>query len=241
MAEEIEIEGNSSINTISNEPHEMRVTAHAKMRSFVAFALKFLQENPQRPLVLHTFPVPHERQVAAKVINVESQPAPEPNTDTLVDEESPKKKRKLATPTATTIKLVSVVEIIRREYGKWALERRGADGRLVADSLRMGLHQYNELSTLEALGLVDPQDVEQDDAENLRQALAGGDFLRQKFTAHLKVTLSVSARPELEERGATYQPPLPIVKSKSSRARGRKRMRKEAKMADVPGEMQVPK
>ncbi|KAF8518470.1 hypothetical protein JB92DRAFT_2902653, partial [Gautieria morchelliformis] len=190
----------------NSEPHEMRITDHGKIHSFVSFGLKFLQENPQRPLVLHTFPFAKDSSV------------PRQNPETQA--------RKIAKPTASIPRLVSVVEIIKREYAKWASTREAADEGPVDDSWRLGLHQYNELAALEDIGIVELQEPAPDDAEQLRQALEGKNFLKLKFTPHLKVTLSVSTQPQLEEKGATHQPPPPIKRSKSARARERKRQKK---------------
>lgn len=40
------------VSTSNAEPHEMRVTDHGKIHSFVAFALKFLQVGPIALLVV---------------------------------------------------------------------------------------------------------------------------------------------------------------------------------------------
>lgn len=151
---------------------------------------------------------------------------PNPNNEDTSD--SPQKKQKLPTSATTIPKLIGIVEIIKREYGKWTLARQGSDGRPVEDCLRMGLHQYNELSTLESLGFAPEADGVDEGAPSLRNVLQGKNFLRQKFSPHLKVTLSVSALPDLEKNGATYQPPPPLQKSKQAKARERKRKRKEA-------------
>jgi len=79
----------------------------------------------------------------------------------------------LCLSTATIPRLVTVVEIVKREYGKWAASRLTQDGKPVNDSLRMGLHQYNELGCLEDLGIVPRQEQELDEGEQLRLALEG--------------------------------------------------------------------
>ena len=184
-----------------------------------------MEENPQRPLVLHTLPSSKERPVLSKNVNAQPDTAPlhEPDTNPVEEtpaEEPDRKKRKIARPTATIPRLVSVVEIIKREYGKWASTRQAPDGGPPDESLRLGLHQYNELATLEDLGLVEGQEHGPDDVERLRLALEGKNLyasqfllpdtssfgeisLKQKFTPHLKVTLSVCTQPMLEARGAT--------------------------------------
>ncbi|KAF8581074.1 hypothetical protein K439DRAFT_1517220 [Ramaria rubella] len=229
----MEVAANASSSTISNEPHEMRITDHGKIHSFVTFALKFLQVSEYRPLVLHTFPSTKDKLVPKQGPSTQTQRLilPQEKSDSQTEnpctEEPLKKKRKLATPIATIPRLVSVVEIIKREYGKWAMTRQDANGGPAENSLRTGLHQYNELATLEDLGILEPLEHEPDEAERLREALEGKNFMKLKLTPHLKITLSVSAQPELETKGATHQPPPPVNKSKSAKARERKRMKKK--------------
>lgn len=108
-------------------------------------------------------------------------------------------------------RLVSVVEIIKREYIK-TLE--------LAHSPRLtGLHQYNEVGSLEALGLApSPQDTAEDRAEELIRKLEGKkcvcpsiarDFclnlvsIKLVQTPYMKITLSLSELPELKAQGAT--------------------------------------
>lgn len=74
-----------------------------------------IKENPTRPLILHTLPV-------------------KPNTqkETQTESEGGGKKRKLSPATNDVPRLISVVEIIKREFAGPAL------------------HQYNEIGCLEA-------------------------------------------------------------------------------------------
>lgn len=145
-----------------------------------------MKENPQRPLVLHTLPsvkepIPKKDPKA----QLETASIPEPMLiDGTLDEGPNKKKRKIAKPTATIPRLVSVVEIIKREYGVWASTRE-TDGGPLDDSLRLGLHQYNELATLEDLGLMEAQDHATDDVEQLRWALQGKNLCVSRFLIFL--------------------------------------------------------
>ena len=72
-------------------------------------------------------------------------------------------------PSMSTIpRLVSVVEIIKREYLKTA------DAKLAEAGLVSGLHQYNEITSLEAEGLVTAaEDEEQGRLEAVARALQG--------------------------------------------------------------------
>lgn len=183
-----------------------------------------MEENPQRPLVLHTLPRAKDHPVPQQNASAQPHSALQPERDTAVGEDSPaeepvKKKPKITRTTSTIPRLVSVVEIIKREYAKEAAKRRATEN--ANDSSSAGLHQYNELSTLEDLGIVEQQEDAPDDAEQLRQALEGKNLcasgfiyipedtlilalsLKQKLTPHLKVTLSVRTQPMLETRGAT--------------------------------------
>ena len=69
----------------------------------------------------------------------------------------------------TTIpRLVSVVEIIKREYLKTV------EPGLAEAGLLSGLHQYNEIGTLEEEGAAEEaEDEEQSRAESIARALAG--------------------------------------------------------------------
>lgn len=67
--------------------------------------------------------------------------------------------------TALVPRLISVVEIVKREYVKML------DTSLAADGALTGLHQYNELGTLEASA---PEaDPEQERLRNLDAVLGG--------------------------------------------------------------------
>ena len=69
---------------------------------------------------------------------------------------------------ATIPRLVSVVEIIKREYLKTL------DATLAGAGLLSGLHQYNEITSLEAEGLVTAaEDEEQGRLEAVARALQG--------------------------------------------------------------------
>jgi hypothetical protein len=139
----------------SSEPHYMRITGHGQMRSWVEFALAFfkvrwylkrwvnilltnsqffippsyLQDNPDRPLVLHT--LPRDAVLSEGVLDLVSIPIDKE------DETQPKAAPK--TCTENIPRLISVTEIIKREYLN------------TTRTSRVGLHQYNEIGCLEDL------------------------------------------------------------------------------------------
>jgi len=178
----------------------MRITSHGKIKGSVALSLQFLLDGASdcKRVVLDTLPVSVD-------------PA---NTS-------------LRTTTSTVSRLISVVEIIKREYLK-TLE--------TTHSTRLhGLHQYNEIGTLEDLGLVvassnqaaDAKELESarevERSRNIIEAISSKHFTRRKETPFMRITLSTSELPELVEKNATYQPPTCRKLSKSAKGRARKR------------------
>ncbi|CAD6574127.1 MAG: hypothetical protein TREMPRED_001014 [Tremellales sp. Tagirdzhanova-0007] len=80
----------------NTESHHMRITSAGSIASYVRFALSFLQANPNRALVLHTLPLP----------SASTKPSSEASTSSST----------LTPSLLTAPRLVSVVEIIKREY-----------------------------------------------------------------------------------------------------------------------------
>ena len=116
------------------------------------------QENEDKPLTLHTLPAPPavpkpseggEKNTTANS-TISPVPVPAPKSD------------KMAPSTALIPRLVSVVEIIKREYVK------KLDPALAEKGCLAGLHQYNEVGALEDLS--DEQDKEQTE-EDRRAAI----------------------------------------------------------------------
>ncbi|KAH9902515.1 hypothetical protein C8Q73DRAFT_670726 [Cubamyces lactineus] len=202
----------------SSTAHEIRITNHGKMTNWVTFALEHFKKYEERPLVLHTLP-------AAKGKSPETR-AEDTNAD--VDGASsagPKAKAKktegLHPSMATIPRLVSVVEIIKREYLKTL------DPGLAERGSLSGLHQYNEIGDIMEAGYVEREvDAEEERLESLAQALQGRNHVRQNKIAFMRVTLCRKAIPELIGRGATYQEPAVRKLSKSARARLKKKLRK---------------
>ncbi|KAG8718349.1 hypothetical protein FRC08_005442 [Ceratobasidium sp. 394] len=189
-------------------PHSMRIAAHGKISGLVTFALKFLKENPTRPLVLHT--LPHKRDLTRQ--DGKDVSATEPVS----------KKQKIAPSTNDIPRLISVVEIIKREF---------------TDA---PLHQYNELGCLDepaveegAVRAVIPNEPGEERQAALQEMLQGKNHIPIQRTPYMKITLSRVVLPESETAGATYQAPVPKKVSRSAKARRRRRAKEKT---DVPGE-----
>ncbi|KAJ7749031.1 hypothetical protein DFH07DRAFT_923271 [Mycena maculata] len=193
-------------------PQLIRITNHGKIATWVTLALDFLEKHENLPVVLHTFPA-----------TPKSTPAESPDGAGLaVNPPS------FSHTVSTVPRLISVVEIIKREYVK-KLE-------LEHSSTLTGLHQYNEIGTLEDHCLAIPDPEVPQDAESLRsqeivEALQGKTHLKIKQTPFMKITLS---RTELTGlAAATYQPPLLRKISKSVKARAKRRENKAADTSEA--------
>jgi len=133
------------MDTDGRHERYIRVTNHGKMRSWIAFSLNFFAvcfvfcqvpgiylygqaSDEDKRLVLHTLP---------SKINPEADLSRQPPISVTQQDAS--------TATSVTPRLVSVVEVIKREFIKNLEKDR---------SPRLkGLHQYNEIMTLEELGI----------------------------------------------------------------------------------------
>lgn len=182
-------------------PKQLRITSNGKIKNFVSFALKFfqvtywpamsshqvyiLQKYDSRPLVLHTLPRDPPSQTTGDLNNA----------------------------TLVIPRLISVVEIIKREYIK-----------LLGDTHSqrfVGLHQYNQLGTLEDLGYGETaeDDSIEDRAKLIELAMQGKKWvvasrltisywhllysIKLKQTPFLRITLSLEKIPELSQ-STTY-------------------------------------
>ncbi|KIM35841.1 hypothetical protein M413DRAFT_325570 [Hebeloma cylindrosporum] len=209
----------------------IRVTNHGKMRSWIAFSLNFFASDGEKRLILHTLP-------SAVDPDVESDRQPPPSVTA----------KEASTATSVTPRLISVVEVVKREFIKNLEKDR---------SPRLkGLHQYNEILTLEELGVTvkpsrakegqeNPTETEENTrSQQILQALSGKHQLvssvhptippfhclffssqspRQTQSPFLRITLSLVELPDLLLRGATYQPPIIRKVSKSAKMRAKKR------------------
>lgn len=130
------------------------------------------QENPSRPLVLHTLPGREEGNGRGDMVIVDKQSDSNLGEEQAYDNdlECLVRKRKLHASTATIPRLITVVEITKREYIKWVRECKKTDRSDTApDDVRSGLHQYNQLETLQSLELL-PSDEQE---LNLAKVLSG--------------------------------------------------------------------
>ncbi|KAJ7185809.1 hypothetical protein C8R46DRAFT_1343002 [Mycena filopes] len=194
-------------------PQLIRITNHGKMTTWVAFALDFLDNHESIPIVLHTLPATTPK----------SPPPPPAETTATATAPAPSNPPSFAQTASTVPRLISVVEIIKREYLK-KLE-------LAHSSALTGLYQYNEIGTLEALGLnAGPEPVQPEDArsEAIVAALQGKNHLKTRQTPFMKITLSRVELPDLASAGTTScQPPLGRKLSKSAKARAKRREKNE--------------
>lgn len=147
------------------EPHQIRITSHGKMHAWVEFALNHFKvsfkltsplawlgfeqfivaQNSNIPLSLHTLP-------ASKAAILEPPNATQlPNCDT--------NERSISMSTSTIPRLISVVEIIKREY----LNKSDM-------GLLSGLHQYNEVGHFDQPGVATTNEGR---AQTLATALEG--------------------------------------------------------------------
>ncbi|KAI9462163.1 hypothetical protein F5148DRAFT_235009 [Russula earlei] len=207
--------------------HEMRITQSGKIHAWVEFALKFFEENEEKALVLHTLPAAargksgdiERTEVTAGDGNKAQDEPPRQGTDAVN-----KDKGGISTASTITIpRLISVVEIIKREYLAAMNAKRTPD--------LVGLYQYNEMGSLE--GAVENE--REEDAEErggdrttmIMEALAGTENVRTTRTPYMKVTLCRKELVGMKDRGATAQAPLKRQMSKSAKGRLKKRLRKE--------------
>ncbi|CAE6533140.1 unnamed protein product [Rhizoctonia solani] len=190
--------------TDDTSPHCMRIASHGKISLLVAFALKFLKENPKRPLVLHTLPY-------KPGADAEEPDAPEPDA----------KKRKIEPSTTNVARLISVAEIVKREFKEGSL------------------HQYNEIGCLdepkspEGAGIGVPSEPGAERQAALQKVVEGKNHLPIKRTPYMKITLSQSQLPESQVPNSTYQPPVVKKQSRGTRKRSRRRAKKTADPAET--------
>jgi hypothetical protein len=115
------------------------------------------QNNSDVPLSLHTLP-------AAKTIIVEPVQVPQAQ-DAPKDTRPDAKERGISISTSTIPRLISVVEIIKREYLKTL--------KVTHSRVLSGLYQYNEIGYLERHELQQTMPSEEDRTRALAMALEG--------------------------------------------------------------------
>ncbi|KAJ7054728.1 hypothetical protein C8F01DRAFT_1162708 [Mycena amicta] len=229
-----------------SNPYLVRITTHGKITAFVTFALQFLRCKYENiPIVFHTMPAPKDN---AKAAGAGAGDAGKGSSS------KPKSKSKSSKSDTTgvssispsallTPRLISVVEIVKREYLK-ALA--GEVGRLT------GLYQYNEVGILEELphpeyaartgedAAGEEGDPEKVRAQAIATMLGGKNHIQTKQTPYMKITLSRVEIPGFKQNAkATSQEPLKRKLSKSAKTRAKRREKKLALGVDGEGEMQV--
>ncbi|OCH94877.1 hypothetical protein OBBRIDRAFT_884432 [Obba rivulosa] len=172
-----------------SETREIRITGHGKIETWVAFALRFLQENSTEPLTLHTLPAKKQQSIPSTEDAVDDTETPVQDAEDGVSKLESEKSR-MASSMSTIPRLVSVAEIIKREYLKGLSPELAESGNL------SGLHQYNEVGELADEGGVSREDA-------LASMLRGKRHLRQHKVAYMKITLCRQELPHLAAAGAT--------------------------------------
>ncbi|KAG8933200.1 hypothetical protein FRC01_010546 [Tulasnella sp. 417] len=144
--------------------------------------------------------------------------------------------------TTSVAKLISVVEIIKREFPK-ALRSHNPDasaedgGGPSLSSESFNLHQYNEVGCKEDLFPPAEEESHEERTERIRTLLEGKNHPTIKRTPYMKITLSREPLPDLADGGiATYQAPVPFKFSKAQKARAKKRAAKVAAATGARGE-----
>ncbi|KIK71375.1 hypothetical protein GYMLUDRAFT_33528 [Collybiopsis luxurians FD-317 M1] len=203
-------------STSESSEISIRITKTGKMKHWITYALQCLEKDEKRPVVLHTLPRARK----------ESDEAPEERPE---QPENTKNTPNPANSLQVTPRLISVVEIIKREYLKHLDQTRSA--RFI------GLHQYNEIGTLEELGLTDSlvETTDEQRAQKIAMSLEGKNFPKQRQSPYMKITLSVHELPELIRKGATYQKPLKRTLSKAAKKRAKANLKKSAQGNSASG------
>jgi len=189
--------------------HEVRITQSGKIHAWVQFALKFFEENEEKALVLHTLPVAAKGKSRTNEI---TEPAAGegngPQNKPLLPQGTEEKKGGPSVSTITIPRLISVVEIIKREYLAAMNTNRSPE--------LVGLYQYNE----------GEEDAE-DRRKMITEALIGTKNVRIARSPYMKVTLCRKELVGMKAGRATAQAPLKRRLSKSAKERLKKRLRKE--------------
>ncbi|KAF7307796.1 OPT oligopeptide transporter [Mycena kentingensis (nom. inval.)] len=214
-------------------PYLLRITAAGKMSAYVTFALAFFEKHPSIAITLHTLPLPR----VAKELSPDKGKQPEGSAKGRKNGKNRDGDAPKPPPSSLTVpRLVSVVEIIKREYVK-ALPATGGV---------TGLYQLNEIGILEDLGPeyatenraedVDPEEAR---ARAIAAQLNGKKHVQIKQTPYMKITLSTAEIRPPPNSKATQQAPHKKKISKSAKARAKKRENKlVADAEDDPDEME---
>ncbi|GAA5985430.1 hypothetical protein JCM10908_006971 [Rhodotorula pacifica] len=147
----------------------LRVASHTDMTAAVQFSLEKLASTSNRPIVLHTLPPP-------------SSPS-EPSTSSASTSKAPPISQKQVDSAVDALpKLVSILEIIKREFPACSTSTSTSAGEIGKPSKQGRLHQYTRLTTfetaLEYQPVPDGVRVEEDaELEAVRQELVQLEWL----------------------------------------------------------------
>ncbi|BGP35450.1 hypothetical protein JCM10296v2_007288 [Rhodotorula toruloides] len=173
--------------------HPVRIASHTKITLVVQFALDHLRRNADEPLVLHCLPPSSSSLADASRAGPLTSTQPDSNSLPAPDPTPPavkgKGKKKAAESSSSTSvaalpKLVSIAEIIKREWLDVQLKPAAGESseEETTAPVREGLHQYTLLTTLEAIGLASDTtatgEVDGDaEAEEMRQQMIEMEWL----------------------------------------------------------------
>ncbi|BGP20166.1 hypothetical protein JCM10213_000749 [Rhodosporidiobolus nylandii] len=223
------------------DAHPVRLASASSINAVVSFALGHLRQDDAPPLVLHCLPSASSSSAsAAPTTSTPVIPAPEPPAPAPAKTSS--SKSSADSSVAGLPKLVSIAEVIKREWFSVPLATSSAalpapspslharDEQKDEEQKREGLHQYTLLTTLEALKLADPErkgakELEEDELKAQEEELVVMGWLtgkagrakrpRRKHTPTMLVVLSTSAIPSLSSSSSwTYQPPSAAPRAK---------------------------
>ncbi|KAF8322665.1 hypothetical protein DL93DRAFT_2162788 [Clavulina sp. PMI_390] len=222
------------ISTNDASPYFVQIKSRQKIRTLVKFALEFIESNPKRPLVLQTIP-PNEQEDSLKASFEKNDAATVPTTSqasastsapaknsTSKQTDKSSKREKLNGVTLTIPKLISVVEIIKREF---LIQET-----IAAHKARLDLRSSRRLYQYNHLGVLENNDAPgSSSSPSLEELLSGKHHLKIHRTPYMRIYLCQSELlPEIVG-DATYQPPLePPKRSRAAQSRDRKKRRKLA-------------
>ncbi|KAK8864221.1 hypothetical protein IAR55_001467 [Kwoniella newhampshirensis] len=200
----------NAMDTVQDEneaqPHRMRITSGGSMSAYVQFGLRFLQENPKTPLVLHTLPPPPKppRPHSSSAETVTERSGPSKNR---TSQKEPSRTMDTLLPCTTTApRLIAIVELIKREYVallRKDLQRSVRNGNSGAGK---GIWQYTES------GNHLPPPITEGDAQkeggsshDLTRVLGGRTKPKMTHCPYLQITLSTRPLGLEEKRNVTCQ------------------------------------
>ncbi|WWC70398.1 uncharacterized protein I206_104348 [Kwoniella pini CBS 10737] len=191
------------------EPYRMRITSGGSISSYVEFAIRFLNDNPHTPLILHTLPLDSSKTNTNTSINSET----ESSSTNL-------KFNNFLSCTTNIPRLISVIEIIKRNYINQIRNcNNNSSSSSSKDKIRIskGIWQYN-FSDLYYPHINELNIIE---SNNLERVLNGN--LRPKMIHHPYLAITLSTIPlELEklQKNTTLQYILVKKENRNKKSKG---------------------